>query len=103
MCVQVVIAGSEFEAVAVHQATQVPAVALPSGTLSLPPEVSVCVCDACIKRRRRVCVMVPLLQVLPQLEQFERVYLWLGKEATARQAASHFARKLGPDRCHLVW
>jgi twinkle protein len=74
----VVITGAEFDAVAVHQATQVPAVALPSGNLSLPPEV------------------------LPQLEQFEKVYLWLGNEATARQAASHFARKLGPDRCHLV-
>lgn len=38
-CVQVVITGTEFDAVAVHQATEVPAVALPSGNLSLPPEV----------------------------------------------------------------
>ncbi|CAI8047719.1 Twinkle protein, mitochondrial [Geodia barretti] len=75
---EVVITGSEFDAVAVHQATQVPTVALPSGTLALPPEV------------------------LPQLEQFEKVYLWLGGGTTARQAASHFARKLGPNRCHLV-
>ena len=41
-------------------------------------------------------------QVLPQLEQFEKVFLWLGNEPTARQAASHFARKLGPHRCHVI-
>ena len=36
---QVVITAGEFDAVAVHQATSLPAVALPSGTTSLPPEV----------------------------------------------------------------
>ena len=40
VCLQVVITGSEFDAVAVHQATRLPTIALPSGTLSLPPEVS---------------------------------------------------------------
>ena len=47
------------------------------------------------RERERVYVCV-VAQVLPQLEQFEKVYLWLGSEATARQAASQFARETRP-------
>ena len=35
------ITADEFDAVAVHQSTGLPAVALPSGTSALPPEVRV--------------------------------------------------------------
>ena len=38
---QIVITAGEFDAIAVHQATSLPAVALPSGTTSLPPEVCI--------------------------------------------------------------
>ncbi len=75
---EVVITASEFDAIAVNQSTKLPAVALPSGTSSLPPEV------------------------LPQLEQFEKVYLWLGTDVQSRQSASKFAKKLDIDRCFLV-
>ena len=37
---QVVITANEFDAVAVNQSTGIPAVGLPTGTSSLPPEVS---------------------------------------------------------------
>lgn len=37
---QVVITANEFDAIAVNQSTRMPAVALPSGISSLPPEVS---------------------------------------------------------------
>lgn len=75
---ELVITAGEFDAIAVNQTTKLPAVALPNGTSSLPPEV------------------------LPQLEQFERIYLWLGADVQSRQAASKFAKKLDVDRCFLV-
>ena len=43
-----------------------------------------------------------LAQVLPQLEQFEKIYLWLGSDIQSRQAATQFARKLNIERCYLV-
>ena len=41
-------------------------------------------------------------KVLPQLERFEKIYLWLGSDAQSRQAAAQFAKKLGEKRCHIV-
>ena len=38
---QIVITAREFDAISVNQATRIPAVALPSGTSSLPPEVAI--------------------------------------------------------------
>eukprot|EP00731_Ephydatia_muelleri_P036140 Em0205g3a len=74
---RIVITRGEFDAIAVNQSTGIPAVALPGGTF-LPPEV------------------------LPQLEPFERIVVWFGNDAQARQAASHMARKLNMERCFLV-
>ncbi|EDO43259.1 predicted protein, partial [Nematostella vectensis] len=75
---QVVLTLSEFDAIAVRQATSYPAISLPLGTHTLPPEV------------------------LPQLEQFERIILWLGSDVRSKQAANHFSRKLNIQRCHFV-
>ncbi len=75
---KIVITAGEFDAIAVNQTTKLPAVALPNSASILPPEV------------------------LPQLEQFEKIYLWLGTDVQSRQAASKFAKKLDMDRCFLV-
>ena len=53
----VVMTEGEFDAMAVHQATGWPAVSLPNGASSLPPAV------------------------LPLLERFEKVYLWMDCDA----------------------
>ena len=75
---EVVMTAGEFDAIAVNQSTEIPAVALPSGATSLP------------------------LELLPQLEQFEKIYLWLGNDVQSRQSATQFAKKLDVDRCFLV-
>ncbi|XP_025906461.1 twinkle protein, mitochondrial, partial [Nothoprocta perdicaria] len=75
---ELVLTGRELDAVALQQATGVPCVALPRGPHSLPP---------------------PLL---PYLEQFRRITLWLGDDLRAWEAAKLFARKLNAKRCALV-
>jgi len=75
---EVVLTSTEFDAIAVNQATSYPAISLPLGTNSLPPEV------------------------LPQLEQFEKIILWFGNDVFSRQAANQFSRKLNLKRCFLV-
>jgi twinkle protein len=63
---------------AVYQATGRPAVSLPNGCRSLPVEV------------------------LPMLEQFEKVYLWMDNDAPGREGAEVFSKKIGINRCWLV-
>ncbi|CAN9508644.1 unnamed protein product [Ophioblennius macclurei] len=75
---EVVLTGHELDAVAVHQATGLPSVALPRGVSVLPPAL------------------------LPYLEQFKRVTLWLGGDMRSWEASKIFARKLGLRRCWLV-
>ncbi|XP_064625102.1 twinkle mtDNA helicase-like [Lineus longissimus] len=74
----VVVTTSETDAIAVHQATKIPAVALSKGQSALPPEV------------------------LPFLEQFDKIILWFGSDVRNWDAAKMFAKKLGEERCHLV-
>ena len=74
----IVLTEGEFDAMAVHQATGVPAVSLPNGCRSLP------------------------VDVLPQLERFERIYLWMDHDVPGQEGAEKFARKLGPNRCLIV-
>ena len=40
--------------------------------------------------------------VLPLLEPFKKITLWLGSELAPWQAAKQFSRKLGEKRCSLV-
>ncbi|XP_005403943.1 PREDICTED: twinkle protein, mitochondrial isoform X2 [Chinchilla lanigera] len=76
--VEVVLTSRELDSLALSQATGLPTLALPRGTLSLPP------------------------LLLPYLEQFRRIILWLGDDLRSWEAAKLFARKLNPKRCFLV-
>jgi len=86
----VVITEGEYDAMAVSQALStlpeehdmhaknLPAISLPNGCNSLPPAL------------------------LPALEQFEKIYLWLDNDKPGQESAEKFARKLGVQRCVLV-
>ena len=74
----IVLTEGEFDAMAVHQATGVPTVSLPNGCQSLPVEV------------------------LPLLERFDKIYLWMDDDVPGREGAEKFANKLGPNRCLIV-
>ncbi|XP_020822473.1 twinkle mtDNA helicase [Phascolarctos cinereus] len=76
--VEVVLTSRELDSLALHQATGLPTLALPRGLAFLPPTL------------------------LPYLEQFRRIVLWLGDDLRAWEAAKLFARKLNPKRCSLV-
>ncbi|XP_069016264.1 twinkle mtDNA helicase [Embiotoca jacksoni] len=75
---EVVVTGHELDTLAVSQATGLPSVALPRGVSCLPPIL------------------------LPYLEQFKRVTLWLGGDIRSWEASKIFSRKLGLKRCSLV-
>lgn len=75
---EVVLTGQELDTLAVSQATGLPSVALPRGVSCLPPIL------------------------LPYLEQFKRVTLWLGGDIRSWEASKIFSRKLGLRRCMLV-
>ncbi|XP_018592011.1 twinkle mtDNA helicase isoform X1 [Scleropages formosus] len=75
---EVVLTGREVDTLAVSQVTGLPSLALPRGVASLPPAL------------------------LPYLEQFRRVTLWLGGDLRAWEASKIFSRKLGLRRCSLV-
>nr|XP_020646508.1 twinkle protein, mitochondrial [Pogona vitticeps] len=75
---EVVLTGRELDALVVHQATGLPTLSLPRGISCLPPAL------------------------LPYLEQFKRITLWLGEDLRSWEAAKRFARKLNPKRCSLV-
>jgi twinkle protein len=75
---EVVLTEGEFDAMAVFQATGMPSVSLPNGCRSLPVEV------------------------LPLLERFERIYLWMDNDGPGQDGAAKFAKKLGERRCALV-
>ncbi|KAL7856903.1 hypothetical protein SRHO_G00158020 [Serrasalmus rhombeus] len=75
---EVVLTGSEIDSMAVSQATGLPTLALPRGVSCLPPVL------------------------LPYLEQFKKVTLWLGGDMRSWEASKIFSRKLGLKRCSLV-
>lgn len=75
---EVVLTGHELDTLSVCQATGLPSVALPRGVRCLPP------------------------MLLPYLEQFKRVTLWLGGDIRSWEASKMFSRKLGLKRCSLV-
>uniref|UniRef100_A0A8C4R9S1 DNA 5'-3' helicase n=1 Tax=Eptatretus burgeri TaxID=7764 RepID=A0A8C4R9S1_EPTBU len=76
---ELVLTASELDCLAVSQAVGKMAVAaLPRGISSLSPSL------------------------LPYLEQYKKIILWLGSDLTAWEAAKVFARKLALRRCCLV-
>ncbi|XP_068439548.1 twinkle mtDNA helicase [Clinocottus analis] len=78
MDTEVVLTGHELDTLAVSHATGLPSVALPRGVSCLPPIL------------------------LPYLEQFKQVTLWLGDDIRSWEASKIFSRKLGLRRCSLV-
>ena len=77
-CTSLILTEGEYDAMAVHQATGLPAVSLPNGCRSLP------------------------LQVLPLLERFEKIILWMDSDEPGREGAEKFAKKLGVNRTYIV-
>lgn len=75
---EIVLTEGEYDAMAVYQATGRPSVSLPNGCRSLPVEV------------------------LPMLEKFEKVYLWMDNDGPGREGAEIFAKKIGVNRCLLI-
>lgn len=75
---EVVLTSRELDSLALSQATGLPTLSLPRGTVCLPPAL------------------------LPYLEQFRRIVFWLGDDLRSWEAAKLFARKLNPKRCSLV-
>jgi hypothetical protein len=74
----IVLTEGEYDAMAVHQVTGRPAVSLPNGCRSLPVEV------------------------LPMLERFDTIYLWMDNDGPGREGAEQFAKKIGVNRCMIV-
>ncbi len=75
---EVIITEGEFDAMAVHQATGLPAISLPNGCRSLPP------------------------QLLPCLEKFKRIILWMDDDTAGHEGAENMVHKLGLQRCLIV-
>ena len=75
---EVVVTEGEYDAMAVYQATGMPAISLPTGCRNLP------------------------IELLPMLERFEKIYLWMDSDGPGQEGAETFAPKIGLKRCHLV-
>jgi twinkle protein len=74
----IVLTEGEFDAMAVYQATGLPSISLPNGCRSLP------------------------VNLLPLLERFDKIYLWMDDDLPGQQGAELFAKKLGVARCFIV-
>lgn len=68
----------ELDAMAAYQATGIPAVSIPTSNYQLQESV------------------------LPLLERFSRIYLWLDDDVDGQLAAERFAHKIGDSKCLLV-
>lgn len=87
-CKEIIITEGEYDAMAVSQALSclpdsdplkhVPCISLPNGCNSLPTE------------------LIPLLQ------PFEKIYLWLDHDQSGQEATTKFVSKLGATRCAVV-
>ncbi|EAR84473.1 toprim domain protein (macronuclear) [Tetrahymena thermophila SB210] len=75
---ELVITEGEYDAMAVNQATGLPAVSLPNGASNLPLEVIEC------------------------LEKIEKIYLWLDNDEVGRNNRQKLAEKLGVHRTYIV-
>jgi twinkle protein len=86
---EVIITEGEYDAMAVAQALEdiedpnhplkdIPAISLPNGCSSLP------------------------IELLPQLDRFKKVYLWLDNDKPGIDNSEKIARKIGLLRCYVV-
>ncbi|KAI9246687.1 P-loop containing nucleoside triphosphate hydrolase protein [Phascolomyces articulosus] len=74
----IILTRREMDAMAAHQATGLPSVSLPTANYQLQESI------------------------LPLMERFSKVYLWLDDDVDGQMAAERFAHKLGEPRCLLV-
>jgi twinkle protein len=74
----VILTRRELDAMAAYQATGIPSMSIPTSNYQLQESV------------------------LPMLERFSRIYIWLDDDVDGRIAAERFARKIGEHRCMLV-
>lgn len=74
----VVITEGEFDAMAVYQATGIPAISLPHGAGNLPDSL------------------------LPFLDRFGKIVLWMDNDEAGRMNQEKIAYKLGVSRTHIV-
>ena len=74
----VIVTRRELDAMAAYQATGLPSVSLPTVNYQLQESV------------------------LPLLERFSKIYLWLDDDVDGQMASERFAHKLGESRCLLV-
>ncbi|RIB10801.1 P-loop containing nucleoside triphosphate hydrolase protein [Gigaspora rosea] len=77
-CETIILTGNEYDAMTVYQETQIPATCLPNNGYQLP------------------------IEILPLLERFSKIYIWLNDDVQGQDAAEKFAQKLGIDRCLIV-
>lgn len=77
-CKIVVITEGEFDAMAVFEATGLPAISLPNGASNLPT------------------------QLIAYLERVERIYLWMDNDEAGQLNVESFANKLGLKRTYIV-
>lgn len=75
---EVVLTEGELDALSVAQDTGRFAVSVPNGASSLPPHV------------------------LPLLERFDKIYLWMDNDSAGQTAIEKFSAKLGSYRCFVV-
>lgn len=73
-----VITEGEYDAMSVWQATGIPSISLPCGASNLPN------------------------QLLPFLENFERIYLWMDFDDVGQFNVDHFAEKIGLSKTYIV-
>lgn len=77
-CESLVITEGEYDAMAVYQATGIPAISLPNGATSLP------------------------VRLLPLLEPLKEIILWMDFDRVGQDNAQRFAKKLGQGRVKIV-
>jgi twinkle protein len=75
---EIVITEGEFDAMSVYQETGLPAISLPYGASSFPPEI------------------------LPSLERFQRIIIWMDDDEPGQSGCEKLVQKLGIARCFIV-
>eukprot|EP01080_Neovahlkampfia_damariscottae_P003074 gene3074-5244_t len=74
---EIILTEGEFDAMAIHEQTKLPACSIPNGCRSLP------------------------IQVLQMLEKFEKIYLWMDNDLPGQEGVEIFTKKLGISRCFI--
>ncbi|KAK5578749.1 hypothetical protein RB653_008422 [Dictyostelium firmibasis] len=75
---EIILTEGEYDAMAVYQETRIPTISLPNGANSLP------------------------IALLPMLERFEKIYLWMDDDVPGMEGAAKFSEKLGIQRTFIV-